>query len=71
MFSCEVFDNGDKLLRADYSIDCNSATHQVTSPPYNCDSTLCSILQIATHVACPPATRATKFSHTSWSCCIP
>jgi hypothetical protein len=34
MFSCEKFDNGDRLLRADYSIDCNSASHQVTASPY-------------------------------------
>jgi len=27
-FNCEKFENGDSLLRIDFSIDCNSSTHQ-------------------------------------------
>ena len=27
-FSCERFDNGDLLLRADYSLDCSSDDHR-------------------------------------------
>ena len=28
VFSCEMFDNGTRLLRADYSIDCESKKHK-------------------------------------------
>ena len=27
-FNCDSFDNGERYLKADYSIDCDSATHR-------------------------------------------
>ena len=28
-YSCETFDDGSRMLRADYSIDCDSSRHQL------------------------------------------